>query len=147
MFFHKHFVQRFLSFHLCVIKLKFTLGEFSKPVATIILPKLPTFLGNFCKGVKIFHVSCVIIFGKLLYTFATFYWSHLKLFSYYIFHSGIQIATVEGGIRDCGDADYPGIFVRLDESNIFYFILSAINPAGVNGKSSNLVYLISLYSI
>ena len=34
--------------------------------ATIILPKLLTFLGNFCKGVKIFHFSTEIIFGQLL---------------------------------------------------------------------------------
>ena len=40
-----------------------TLGNFSKPVDIIILPKLPTFLGNFCIGVKIFHFSIEIIFG------------------------------------------------------------------------------------
>ena len=34
-----------------------TLGKFSKQVATIILLKSPTFLGSFCKGVKIFHFS------------------------------------------------------------------------------------------
>ena len=33
----------------------FALGNFSKPAGTIILPKLPTLFGNFCKGVKIFH--------------------------------------------------------------------------------------------
>ena len=43
-----------------------TLGSHSKPVATIILPKLPTLLGNFCKGVKIIHFSCEIVFGQLL---------------------------------------------------------------------------------
>ena len=31
-----------------------TLGNFSKPLAAINLPKSPTFLGNFCKGVKFF---------------------------------------------------------------------------------------------
>ena len=35
-------------------------------VATISLPKSHTFLGNFCKGVKIFHFSSEIIFGQLL---------------------------------------------------------------------------------
>ena len=40
-----------------------TLGKFSKPLATINLPKSPTFLGNFCKGVKIFNFSSEIIFG------------------------------------------------------------------------------------
>ena len=42
------------------------LGNFSKPWATIILPKYPTFLGNFCKAVKIFNFSSHIIFGQLL---------------------------------------------------------------------------------
>ena len=37
-----------------------------KPLATITLPKSPTFLGNFCKGVKIYHFSSEIIFGQLL---------------------------------------------------------------------------------
>ena len=31
------------------------MGKFEKPLATINLPKSPTFLGNFCKGVKIYH--------------------------------------------------------------------------------------------
>ena len=39
-----------------------TLGNFSKLLATIILPKSPTFLGKFCKGVKIFNFSSGIIF-------------------------------------------------------------------------------------
>ena len=43
-----------------------TLGNHSKPLATINLAKSPTFLGNFSKGVKIFHFSSEIILGKLL---------------------------------------------------------------------------------
>ena len=43
-----------------------TLGNFLKPLATIILPKSSTLLGNFCKGVKIFHIFSEIIFGQLL---------------------------------------------------------------------------------
>ena len=43
-----------------------TLGNFLKPLATINLPKSPTFSGNFCKGVKIYHFSSEIIFGQLL---------------------------------------------------------------------------------
>ena len=53
-----------------------TLGNFLKPVATINLPKSPTFLGNFCKGVKIIHFSSELIFGQLLWTFGDFFWSH-----------------------------------------------------------------------
>ena len=44
----------------------YILGNFSKPLETIILPKTPTFLGNFCKGIKIFNFSSEIIFGQLL---------------------------------------------------------------------------------
>ena len=43
-----------------------TLGNFSKHVATINLPKLPSLLSNFCKGIKIFHFSSEISFGQLL---------------------------------------------------------------------------------
>ena len=42
------------------------IGQFFKALATINLPKSPTFLGNFCKGVKIYHFSSEIIFGQLL---------------------------------------------------------------------------------
>ena len=49
------------------------LGSFLKPLATINLTKSPTFLGNFCKGVKIYHFSFEIIFGELLQTFGYFY--------------------------------------------------------------------------
>ena len=49
-----------------------TLGNFSKPLATINLPKSPTFLGNFFKVVKIYHFSNKIIFVQLLWTFGNF---------------------------------------------------------------------------
>ena len=41
-------------------------ATFQSLCATINLPKYPTFLGNFCKGVKIFNFSSEIIFGQLL---------------------------------------------------------------------------------
>ena len=50
-----------------------TVGNFFKPLATIKLPKSLTFLGNFCKGIKIYHFSSEIIFGQLLQTFGDFY--------------------------------------------------------------------------
>ena len=43
-----------------------TLGNFSKPLTTMNLPKSLTFLVNFCKGVNIYHFSSEIIFGQLL---------------------------------------------------------------------------------
>ena len=53
-----------------------TLGKFLKPLATIKLPKSPTFLGNFCKGVKIYYFSSEIIFRQLVLMFGDFFWSH-----------------------------------------------------------------------
>ena len=44
----------------------YTLGNVSKPRAIISLPKSPTNLGNFSKGVKIFHFTREILFGELL---------------------------------------------------------------------------------
>ena len=41
-------------------------ATFKKTLATINLPKSPTFLSNFCKGVRINHFSSEIIFGQLL---------------------------------------------------------------------------------
>ena len=38
------------------------LGGFLKPLAANILRKSLTFLGNFCKGAKIYHFSSKIIF-------------------------------------------------------------------------------------
>ena len=49
-----------------------TLGKFLKPLATINLSKSPAFLGNFCKGVKIYQFSSEIIFRQLLLTFDNF---------------------------------------------------------------------------
>ena len=43
-----------------------TLGNVLKPFATINLPKSPTFLADFCKGVKNLSFSSEIIFGQLL---------------------------------------------------------------------------------
>ena len=42
-------------------------GQLLKPLAAINWPKSFTFLGNFCKDVKIFNFSNEIIFGQLLY--------------------------------------------------------------------------------
>ena len=39
-------------------------GQLLKPLATINLPKSPTFLGNFCKGVKIYHFLVKSLLGN-----------------------------------------------------------------------------------
>ena len=48
------------------LAIDWTLGNFLKPLATINLPKSPTFICIFCKGVKIYNFSSEIIFGQLL---------------------------------------------------------------------------------
>ena len=59
-----------------------TLGIFLKPLAPINLPKSPTCLGNFCKGVKIHHFWATFI------EIWRFFWSHwmyaptMETFSY-----------------------------------------------------------------
>ena len=49
-----------------VTRLGDLLDKFLKALATINLPKSPTFFGNFCEGVKIYNFSSEIIFGQLL---------------------------------------------------------------------------------
>ena len=54
-----------------------TFGNFLKHLATINLPRSPTFLGIFVK------FSCEIIFRQLLWRFVDFFWSHwLKLITW-----------------------------------------------------------------
>ena len=60
-----------------------TLGNFLKHLATINLPKYPTFLGIYCKGVKIYHFSCEIIFGQLIKTIGDFFLVTLMLTDFY----------------------------------------------------------------
>ena len=52
------------------------LGKFLKPLATINYAKSPTFLGNFCKSVKIYLFSSEIILGNFYRHLAIFIWSH-----------------------------------------------------------------------
>ena len=51
------------------------LGNHSKPEGTMILHKLPTLLGNFCKGVKII-ILVKSFLGNFCRDLAIFYWSH-----------------------------------------------------------------------
>ena len=53
-----------------------TLGNFSKPVVTIILPKLPTFLGIFVKVSKSLIFLVKSFLGNFYRNLVTFYWSH-----------------------------------------------------------------------
>ena len=52
------------------------LGNFLKSLATANLPKSPIFLGNFCKGVKIYHFLVQSFLGNFYRRLAIFFWSH-----------------------------------------------------------------------
>jgi hypothetical protein len=60
------------------------------------------------------------------------------LFDYNI-NGYTQIATVEGAIRDCGDIDFPGIYVRLDHPSVFQFIEENLTPPSKFLKFCNLL--------
>jgi hypothetical protein len=46
----------------------------------------------------------------------------------------LQIATVHGGVGECGDPDYPAIFIRLDHPSIINFIASIVLPSLTTNK-------------
>ena len=54
----------------------YTLGNFLKPLETINLPKPPTFLGNFCKGVKSIIFLVKSFLGNIYRNVAIFFRSH-----------------------------------------------------------------------
>ena len=60
------------------------LGHFLEPLEKINLPKSPTFLGNFCTGVKMNHFSIEINFGQLLWTFGDFFLVTLLFILYFL---------------------------------------------------------------
>jgi len=57
----------------------------------------------------------------------------------------IQIATVQGGIRDCGDVDFPGLYIRLDDPGVFKFIKSVISSTG-NAQPLLYSFIVVFYS-
>ena len=61
-----------------------TFGNCSKPAATIILPKLPTFISNLCKSVKIF----IFLVKSFLATF-------IDIWQLFTGHTGRQVTYVE----------------------------------------------------
>ena len=54
-------------------------GQLFKPLATINLPRFATFLGNVCKGVKIYHFLLKSFLGNFYRHLAIFFWSHWLL--------------------------------------------------------------------
>jgi secreted trypsin-like serine protease len=48
----------------------------------------------------------------------------------------VQIATVSSGVGECGDKEFPGIYVRLDHPSTFKFISSIIQKENQTMKGS-----------
>ena len=67
------------------------MGNFSKPLARIIWPKSPTFLGNFCKGVKFLFFLVKSYLGNFNRHLAIFFWSHWPICVTYHRHEKKQI--------------------------------------------------------
>ena len=90
-----------------------SLGNHSKPVATIILSILPTLLGNFCKGIKIIHFPVKSFWATLIDIWrfisghtagdGSIFWQRQKIF-------GKQLHDVDD---DDGDKDVTTRTIRL----------------------------------
>ena len=50
--------------------------------------------------------------------------------------SGQEIAIVQGAMNNCGDQDFPSIFVRLDDPEILDFIKSVVDGIKTKGKAN-----------
>jgi hypothetical protein len=54
---------------------------------------------------------------------------------------------VEGGIRECGDIDYPGIFVRLEDLEIFGFISQVVGKQILSVPSSKVINVLFHFNL
>ena len=67
-----------------------TLANFSKSLATINLPKSPSFSGNFVKVSKTIIFLVKSFLGNFYRHLAIFFWSHCQLFNFYNFATSKQ---------------------------------------------------------
>ena len=54
----------------------------------------------------------------------------------------IQIGTVQGAVGACGEIEFPGIYVRLDDPAVSSFIESVVDPPKKEGKGKALNVLV-----
>ena len=93
--------------------INWTLGNFLKPLATIYLPKSPTFLGNFCKSVKIDHFSSEFIFGNFYRHSVIFFWLHWT-----------QLNVCQNSLFHCFSTFSPILFVYDIVSYVSAYVVS-----------------------
>ena len=48
----------------------------------------------------------------------------------------LQVSVVHGGLGECGNNEFPGIYVRLDDPEILHFIRQATNASQVDHTDS-----------
>ena len=106
-----------------------------KRVATIILPKLPTFLGNLSEGVKIFHFSSESFLGNFYRHLVIFYWSH-----WYVDKS-IIIIFFSLGVLLTGMVDVKAIHTRRELFLLLEFVF--LSHFFLSSSSSNLSLIVS----
>ena len=46
--------------------------------------------------------------------------------------TGFQVATVHGAIEECGNLDYPGLYIRLDDPDVYRFLIETIKISEEN---------------
>ena len=100
-------------------------------MATIILPKSPTYLGKFCEVVKIFHFSSEILFGNFYRHLAPFYWSHCKGVGIRLFNAHDVIVFVSEWIKFCQNL-FGGFALLLWFGAVLCFIAYGIQVATLN---------------
>ena len=115
-----------------------TLGNFLKLVATIILPKSPTFLVKFCKCVKIFHYSSESYLGQFYRHLATFFWSHWL--------SNLSAVGIRGIItftcRWAGALTYSVLPISsIDILNPSFVLLLAVVPCRHQNRMQRVIHL------
>ena len=70
-------------------------GQLFKACRNNYLPKSPTFLGNFCKGVEIFH-----LWATFVDIFSTFYWSHWSRSKFTHFELQLPMSRLHVGVNN-----------------------------------------------
>ena len=120
-----------------------TLGNFLKPLATVNLPKSSTFVGIFCKGVKICHFSSEIIFVQLYRHLANFFWSHCTALIDIISPSkeadiSVPLPDVKKCSKGCEEPTNPSPFPITTFCPNQYLYLESSFP--LRGRSLNILF-------
>ena len=96
------------------------------------MPKSSIFLGNFCKGVKIFNFSSEILFGQLFTGHTNFF--PLSFSFFYFFETGIRTKLKRS------DFVYSFPLAQFREKAIELFLRNAIKEFGQKFQNCSYSY-------